>query len=524
MAEEILVVPSLGGADNALLRDGTVQLTADWDAGPFQIRAETFYADAPPGVAPLVVDSNTRVANLNADLLDGLHGAEYVRGEAIRLSGARAATTANVTLAGVQTIDGVSLQAGDRVLVRAQTNGVENGLYEIGTDSANTWIRTDDMAAGDAVAGHLVLVKEGATYADQLFVCTNNAGSDVVGTDALSFFQLSGGGGSGTLGNLTDVQISNVTENEVLAWDAASGVWTNQTAAEAQLAAAAHTHDTSDLTSGVLPLARGGLGSDASAWSGLIRIEAGAAQQVRSEFARTTAPTASDDSNAGYSVGSLWIDTAADKVYMCVDATAGAAVWRLLSITQLDDVPDVTITAVTDNEGLHWDAASGAWINQTQAEAGWSGGGGSGDVSGPASSTDNGIAKFDGTTGKVLQSSAVTIDDGTDKIHTKATAGAIQTDADAATITFDMDVADVHQVTLGGDRTLAVTNVSVGQRFLIRVTQDSTGGRTVTWWSGIRWPGGSVPNLSTGANKTDVFGFLCTGADSYDGFVLGQNL
>ncbi len=46
----------------------------------------------------------------------------------------------------------------------------------------------------------------------------------------------------------------------------------------------------------------------------------------------TTAPAATDDSGAGYSVGSLWIDTATDTAYICVDATAAAAIW--VDITQ----------------------------------------------------------------------------------------------------------------------------------------------------------------------------------------------
>ncbi|TNE75559.1 MAG: hypothetical protein EP334_10100 [Gammaproteobacteria bacterium] len=41
----------------------------------------------------------------------------------------------------------------------------------------------------------------------------------------------------------------------------------------------------------------------------------------------TTAPSATDDSSAGYSVGSLWVDTTNDAAYICVDSTATAAVW-----------------------------------------------------------------------------------------------------------------------------------------------------------------------------------------------------
>jgi hypothetical protein len=51
--------------------DGSTPLTADWDAGSFEIRAQTFESDVATGTAPLVIASTTLVTNLNADLLDG---------------------------------------------------------------------------------------------------------------------------------------------------------------------------------------------------------------------------------------------------------------------------------------------------------------------------------------------------------------------------------------------------------------------------------------------------------------------
>lgn len=49
----------------------------------------------------------------------------------------------------------------------------------------------------------------------------------------------------------------------------------------------------------------------------------------KSNLNATTAPTASDDSNGGYAIGSTWINTAAAKAYICLDASVGAAVWTL---------------------------------------------------------------------------------------------------------------------------------------------------------------------------------------------------
>lgn len=97
-------------------------------------------------------------------------------------------------------------------------------------------------------------------------------------------------------------------------------------------------------------------------------------------------------------------------------------------------------------------------------------------------------------------------------------------DSDASTITFDLSKGNIHSVTLRGNRSLQVTNVKVGQIFIIRLKQDSTGSRTVNWWSGIKWVDGVEPVLTTTPNKTDVFGFICVGEGSYDGFIIGQNL
>ena len=48
----------------------------------------------------------------------------------------------------------------------------------------------------------------------------------------------------------------------------------------------------------------------------------------KNEYAKATGPGVNDDSGDGYSVGSIWIDTTANKAYILVDATAGAADWN----------------------------------------------------------------------------------------------------------------------------------------------------------------------------------------------------
>jgi hypothetical protein len=97
------------------------------------------------------------------------------------------ATTANITLSGEQTIDGV-LTAASRVLVWQQTVGAENGLYLSG---AGAWTRsTDADTNAEVTSGLLVPVDTGTAYADQLFQLIT-PDPIVLGTTALSFQSIS---------------------------------------------------------------------------------------------------------------------------------------------------------------------------------------------------------------------------------------------------------------------------------------------------------------------------------------------
>jgi hypothetical protein len=103
----------------------------------------------------------------------------------------KVATTANITLSGTQTIDGVAVSADERVLVKDQSTASQNGLYLC---KASTWERTTDLAAGANAAGMFTFVEQGTVNADNGFTCTSNTGSAVVGTNNLVFAQFSGAG------------------------------------------------------------------------------------------------------------------------------------------------------------------------------------------------------------------------------------------------------------------------------------------------------------------------------------------
>jgi hypothetical protein len=172
---------------------------------------------------------------------------------------------------------------------------------------------------------------------------------------------------------------------------------------------------------------------------------------------------------------------------------------------------------------------------------------GSGDVIGPSSSTNNNLVAFNGTTGKLIKDSGYSVSSfeasgavsahasqtsthgvtgdivgtggnqtitGTktfsatpkmDSIAENTTDAGVTVDellikdggisgvkkvshnivtaTNGTTITFDLSQGDIQQVTLGGNRTLAISNYSQGQCFILHLRQDSTGSRTVTWFS-----------------------------------------
>lgn len=119
---------------------------------------------------------------------DGVYAVPAGGGGVPTVIHARAASTGNVSVSSAPaSIDGVTLNTGDIVLLKNQTTPSQNGLYDF-NGTGNALIRTSSMANASTVrAGLLITVSEGTLNLDSLWMLTSNGNSQTVGTDALEF-------------------------------------------------------------------------------------------------------------------------------------------------------------------------------------------------------------------------------------------------------------------------------------------------------------------------------------------------
>jgi len=175
--------------------------------------------------------------------------------QAQTLTSCRAATTGNITLSGNQTIDSAALIAGDRCLVRDQTDRTENGIYVV-QDGA--WTRASDMnGPTDIVSGAIVTVWDGSLYRSGLFQITF-AGELSFGTTEIAATLLYGGDKSKqfiVVDTIAELQAQNGddAEDTVLMLGARGGVFKWSTADESANVTAdpgyiVYVPPTSDLT------------------------------------------------------------------------------------------------------------------------------------------------------------------------------------------------------------------------------------------------------------------------------------
>jgi hypothetical protein len=153
-------------------------------------------SDGSTGYSDLLAGSVTvnGTLTLNADPSSALQAAtkQYVDNLAAGLdvkASVKCATTANITLSGEQTLDGI-LTSASRVLVKNQTTASQNGIY---VSAGGAWTRATDMDSWSEVPGANVWVEEGTTLGDTAWVCIANTGG-TLGTTSITWNQFGGTG------------------------------------------------------------------------------------------------------------------------------------------------------------------------------------------------------------------------------------------------------------------------------------------------------------------------------------------
>lgn len=212
----------------------------------------------------------------------------------------KAASTANVaSLSGAQTIDGIALIAGDRVLLKDQTTPATNGIYVI---AAGAWARSDDLNLWSEVPSAYVFVEQGTTNAENGYVCTSDQGG-TLGTTAITFVQFTGAGQitvtsplskSGNTISLGTVTVANggtgATTLTGYVYGNGSGTMTASTTIPGTAISGNITGNAANVT-GTVAVANGGTGGTTAALgrSGLGAAASGANSDITSLTGLTTA-------------------------------------------------------------------------------------------------------------------------------------------------------------------------------------------------------------------------------------------
>jgi hypothetical protein len=127
-----------------------------------------------------------------------------------------------------------------------------------------------------------------------------------------------------TSGQFADARIA---ESNVTQYEAALSITESQISDLGSYSVTGHDHAAGDITSGELTHERGGLETDVSGYGGVALIDGGTTSELKYNLVATVDPTADEDSDDGYTVGSRWINVTLDKEFVLLDATVGAAVW-----------------------------------------------------------------------------------------------------------------------------------------------------------------------------------------------------
>jgi len=291
-----------------------------------------------------------------------------------------AATTGNITLSGAQTIDTVPVVAGDRVLVKDQSTASQNGIYIVGTP----WTRSDDTNTWDELVSALVFVEEGSQSGTAWYCYVMQGGTLGVTAVTWSNFSIAGTYFAGT-GLSLAANTFSITNTGVTAatYGSASAVPVIAVNAQGQITSASDASiaiAATQITSGTIDSAR-----ISGSYTGITAV------------GTLSGLTVSSTINGSIS-GNAATATSATSATTATNLAGGAT----------GSVPYQSGSGATTFLGI---GTTGQILTVSGGVPTWAAPAATGDVVGPASSTDNAIARFDSITGKIIQNSGITLSD-----------------------------------------------------------------------------------------------------------------
>jgi hypothetical protein len=282
-------------------------------------------------------NGNIRVSDpvVDSDAATKAYVDATAQGLDIKLS-VRAATDAPVTLSGTQTIDGVPLVAGDRVLVKEQTDATENGIYVV---ASGAWARSEDADEDSEVnPGMFTFVEEGTTYENTGWVVATD-GAITLGTTSIEFVQFSGaglitaGGGLTKSGNTIDVvgTVDRITVN-------ADSIDIASTYAGQTSITTLGTITTGTWNADIIDVLYGGTGADNA-------VDARANLNIPGRYSETIG----DGTNTDYTINH-GLNTQDVQVFLRENASPYQQVFADVEVTDANNVLVRTASALDSNE------------------------------------------------------------------------------------------------------------------------------------------------------------------------------
>lgn len=388
-----------------------------------------------------------------------------------------ASTTANITLSGTQTVDGIALVAGDRCLVKNQTAAADNGIYVV---SASAWARSDDMNTWAQVPGAFTFIETGTTLADTGWVCTSNAGG-TIGVTAINFTQFSGGTSYTAGTGLTLVgSVFSLTNPVAINLGGTAGTSTPVAGAVPYGTGTAYAFTAAGTTGQVLTSATAGAPTWTTPFAGI---------------------TVTDDTT-----------TNATRYPLFTSATTGTITGNNTSSTKLSFNPSTGILTATSFAG----AFNGTVGATTPAAGAFT------TLSATGAITYGGVTLTNAVTGtgKMVLDTSPTVNNPTVTNYVESVV-AIGTVTSSSTLSLTSGTVQTATLTASTACAFTMPTATAGKSFVLLLKQAAATGNGTATFTSVKWGTAGAPTITAAAGKMDILTFIADGTNWYGSIAQG---